>query len=283
MSGGGGSSGKSKSEVRYAGYLEDKHKDFLNAARDARIAIIDDSPFAGYTPIEYADAFFGVGYVISSFPSLYDMFGKFMAGLDVDALYTQILDDSINSSVIDNRIGVHAIDLEDEIIESADPRFSVGMRDINSVISSSFIVGRAMMENARLKAISKYDAELRATMLPVAADRWRAHLEWNKMVVHTYAEILKLYFSSAMDLNEHNYSMDARDKLWPFTVLDFERACLGALQGATKSTQDVAGASTVQKAIGGAMTGAAAGMMVSGGNPVGGVIGGVIGLASAFL
>lgn len=283
MGSSGSKSGKTTNTIRYADYIENNHKDFLNEVRDRRIAVIDDSPFSGYVDVEYLPGFFGIGYTIASFPSLYDMFGKFMAGLDVDALFDQILDQSVNSSVIDNRVSVHGVDLEDEIEQSVMPRFTTGMRDINAVVSSSFVIGRSLMENQRLKAVSKYDAELRAAMLPLATTRWQTHLEWNKSVVQVYMEVMKLYFSVAMDIDNHNYTMAAKDKLWPFTVLDYERACLGALQGATKGSQDVAGASTAQKAIGGALTGAAAGMTLSGGNPVGGAIGGVLGLASAFL
>ena len=84
----------------------------------------------------------------------------------------------------------------------------------------------------------------------------------NKGVIGVYAEIMKFYFSAKIDVNEINYSMAAKDKLWPFTVLDFERASLGALQGAMSSKTDVAGASTASKVIGGALTGAAMGVMI---------------------
>jgi hypothetical protein len=279
--GGASGGGDSETTIRYANYIESKHKDFLNEMQDQRIAVMSNNPFSGYTDIDYLNGFFGVGYVISSFPSLYDMYGKFMAGLDIDSLYTQILNDSVNSPVINNLVSQHAIDLEDDIVENADPRFVAGMRDINAVVSSSFVVGRAMMEVGRTKAISKYDAGLRYAMLPVAADRWARHLEWNRSVIMTYAEIMKLYFSTAMDIDGKNYELAAKEALWPFTVLDNERAALGALQGATNSKSDVAGASTAQKAIGGALTGAAAGAMV-GGVP-GAVIGGVLGAATGFL
>jgi hypothetical protein len=154
------------------------------------------------------------------------------------------------------------------------------MRDINAVMSSTFIVGKAMIETARTKALSRYAADLRKAMIPIAAQRWSNHLNWNSGVIQMYGEVMKLYFSAAMDLDNHNYTMAAKDKLWPFTVLEYNRAALGALQGAMTSKTDVAGASTTQKAIGGALTGAAAGAMV-GGVP-GAVIGGALGLASAF-
>src|SRR4030067_100126 len=287
MSGGGGG-GDTKTEIRYAKYVEEAHKTFLDRIETNVALVVNDSPFTGYADIAYADAFFGAGFVISSFPSLYDMYGKFVAGLDVDVLFTQILDDSINNVAINNRVSQHAIELEDDIVQNATPRFVTGMRDINSVISSSFIVGKAMMEVARTKALSNYDAGLRHAMLPIAVSRWSTHLDWNKSTVISFAEIMKLYFSAAMDLDNHNYSMHSKDKLWPFTVLDFQRAALGPLQGESKTTTDVGGASTAQKALGGALTGAAAGAMAGRVFPgvgfvVGGVVGGVVGAASAFI
>jgi hypothetical protein len=286
--GGGGGGGDSETTIRYAPYIEDKHSAFLNEVQAQRIAAIPNNPFTGHADINYVDGFFGVGYVISDFPSLYDMYGKFMAGLDIDALFTQILNDSVNNPVIGTLVGQHAIDLEDDIIENADPRFAAGMRDINAVVSSSFVIGRAMMEVGRTKAISKYDAGLRYAMLPVAFERWSRHLEWNKSVVLVYAEVMKLYFATCMDIDGKNYELAAKEALWPFTVLDYERAALGTLQGATNSESDVAGASKAQKVIGGALTGAAGGAMAgaamgAGGGPWGAVIGGVLGAASGLL
>jgi len=287
--GGGGGSGNTKTTIRYADYIESHHSAFLDEVQAQRIAAIPNNPFTGYVDIDYADSFFGAGYVISDFPSLYDMYGKFMAGLDVDTLYTQILDDSINNVAINNRVSQHAIELEDDIIQSASPRFVTGLRDINSVLSSSFVIGKAMLETARTKALSKYDAELRHAMLPVAAARWQTHLEWNKVVINEYAQIMKFYFAVAMDLDNKNYEMAAKAALWPFTVLEYETAALGALQGATNSKTDVGGASQTQKAIGGALTGAAAGALIGNavapgiGGWIGGGIGGLLGAATGFL
>jgi hypothetical protein len=289
MGGGGGGGGDTETTIRYAPYIEAHHQDFLDSTANAVASAINASPFTGYVPIDYLSGFFGVGYAISSFPSLYDMYGKFIAGLDVDALYTQILEDSINNPAINNLVSEHASELADDIIQNASPRLVTGLRDINSVVSSSFIVGKAMLETARTKAISKYDVGLRYAMIPVAGSRWTSHLDWNKNTIMAYAEIMKLYFSTAMDLDNHNYSMVTKDRLWPFTVLEYQRAALGAMQGASNSKSDIAGASTAQKAIGGALSGAAAGAMIGSyvspgyGTVIGAAIGGVVGAASSFL
>jgi hypothetical protein len=257
-------------EVRFAQYIEEFHTNLLTLHQDYRDAIRDDSPFADWTDIPVDSAFFGTGYLISSFPSLYDMYGKFMAGLDIDALYTQIYADTVESTVIDDLVAAEADLLEDDIDTNILPRFETGMRDINAVMSSSFVIGKALIEATRVKAVAKFSAGLKYQMIPVAAERWKGHLEWNKGVVMTYAEIMKLYYSAKMDITDVNYSMAVKDMLWPFTVLDFNRAAAGALNGATASTE-IAGTSRAGKVIAGALGGAATGLMA--GTAIGGFVG----------
>lgn len=277
----GGSKGESSSSVRFAPYIEMRHTNFLQYVVNRRNEVYPNSPFDSYSDIEIGDAFFGSGYVLSSFPSLYDMFGKFMAGLDIEVLFDQVFEDTVDSVTVNNLISEEGIRLEDDIIENAHPRFSTGMRDINAVMSSTFVVGKAMMETTRTKEMARFGAELRYRLIPVATERWRGHLEWNKAVVMTYAEILKLYITAKMDVDNHNLEIAAKDLLWPFTIGEYERVALGALTGARDETTEVAGSSRAGKAIGGALTGAAGGFMVGG--PVGAAVGGAVGLAGGLL
>lgn len=278
---GGGDSGNKTTTVRFAPYIEEHHQSFLNIVAAERDTVLHDSPFTGYVPIDVDSGFFGVGYILSSFPSLYDMYGKFMAGLDIEVLFGQILEDSVNATAIDNLVSAHAAELSDDIEQVADPRFTTGMRDMNAVMSSSFVIGRAIMETQRTKAISKFSAEARYKMIMVAADRFKTHLDWNKNVVHIYAEIMKLYIAGKMDMDNHSMEILAKHKLWPFTVLSHNRSAIGALTGAQDVSEDVKGASKTQKAIGGALSGAAAGYMAGG--YVGAIVGGVIGLAGGLM
>ena len=296
-SGGSGGGGVNVNYLMYAPYIESRHKDFLMTVYERRQFLINSSPFANYVDIEVDDAFFGAGYIISSFPSLYDMFGKFMAGLDIESLWDQIFEDTVNSPQVGDLTIAESALIDDDIMTSSLPRLQTGMRDINAVMGSSFVIGKAIIEDAKVKSLSKFSAELKYRLVPIAASRWSTHLEWNKGVVGVYAEIMKLYFSAKVDINEANYSMAAKDRLWPFTVLDFERAALGALQGATVSKTDVAGASTASKVLGGALQGAAMGAMVgsafnttnsagqvvsAAGSAWGAGIGAVLGIAAAL-
>lgn len=248
--------------VRYAPYVEAHHETFLALVKTKVDGAINDSPFSGYSDVEVENAFFGAGYAISSFPSLYDMYGKFMAGLDIEVLYSQIFESTTNSSIITDLVSAESSMMDDDIEANSIPRMQTGMRDINSVVSSSYVIGKSLIEDARTKALSKFSAELKYRLIPVASARWTTHLEWNRGVVGIYAELMKFYYSAKADVNEANYSMAAKNKLWPFTVLDFQRAALGALQGAINTKTDVAGASTASKVISGALSGAAMGAMV---------------------
>jgi hypothetical protein len=298
MGGGGGSqccNTTSVSTVRYADYIEVKHKDFLNTMLAKRNVAIQSSPYVDYVDINVDDAFFGAGYAISSFPALYDMFGKFLAGLDIDTLWKQLFEDTINSSEVKNLITAEGALLDDEIETNSLPRLQAGMRDINSVMSSTFIVAKSMLEDTRTKAIAKFSSELKYRLIDTVQNRWIAHLDWNRGVIASYAEIMKLYFAAKTDVDEANYSMEARDRLWPFTVLEYEKGGLGALQGAVSSlgSKDVAGSNTASKVLGGALTGGAMGAMIFGtktgaglaglGGPAGIAIGAGIGIAGALL
>jgi hypothetical protein len=284
---GGKGGGSSTIKIRYAGYIEDRHKAFLNKVIEKRNATINDSPYSAVAAIDMDDGFFGVGYTLSSFPSLYDMYGKFLAGLDIDALYDQIYGDLMEGPVTRRLINAEADFLSDEIESDALPRLETGMRDINAVMSSSFVIAKALLEEHRLKAVEKYSAGLQYALLPLVNDRWRTHLEWNRGVITTYSEIIKLYITSKLDIDQQNQEVLAKNKLWPFTILDYERAALGALQGATNTKQVGGQGSAVGRALSGTVGGAASGAMVgaqmgSVGGPWGAAIGGILGLAGSI-
>lgn len=284
----GKSSSKGEGRIRYPKYLERAHKYYINKIVELTDEIVDLSPYSEYTDIDIDTAFFGAGYVLSSFPSLYDMYGKFMAGLDIEYLFNQAFKDTTDGTVIRNLVSEQASILSSDIANEAIPRYEVGMRDINAVVSGTFVIGKAMLERKRIQEISRFDSEVRYKMIPVAVERWKTHLSWNSQVVTTYAEILKFYFTAVLDVDGYNYEMHAKDLLWPFTVLDFERLALGAVAGGGGGGSiGTAGASRGAKVIGGAMSGAASGAMVGSavpgiGTAVGAGVGGLLGLASGF-
>ena len=245
----GGSSNETSNTIRYAPYLESAHQTLLTKTLAFANTASVNSPYANYTELSIEDAFFGAGYTISSFPSMYDMFGKFMAGLDIEILFNEAFEDTINGPVIDAIIADEAIKLSDDLENEASPRYELGMRDINAVMSSTFVVGKAMMEGARTKALSKFSSSFRASLLPVVTQRWSKHLDWNKEVIESYTSLIQAYITNRLELDKHNLDVASKDVLWPFEAFEGFRDAVGVLTGATSSKQK-GGGSSAQSWIG---------------------------------
>lgn len=280
---GGGGSESSDNTIRYAPYVEDEHKKFLTTSASSGTLARNNNPYLDYTELNFDDSFYGAGYTMASFPSLYDMFGKFMAGLDIEVLWDQVLNDVQNSSTIQASVNAHRDLLNEDLTGTILPRFQQGMRDINAVMTSSYVKGKAILERGSQYKLAEFDANLRYKLIPVAAEVFSKHLAWNQGVISHYIEVMKLAIMTKFDTDTANYGFALKDIMWPFTVLEQERANLGALQGATVGSASGEGPSTGAKTLGGAMGGAALGAQMSGGNPYA-VAGGAIvgGLAGAF-
>ena len=284
----GGLNGDSETTTRYAPYIESGHHSFLNTMSDRTGAIAIDSPYSVYIDIIIDDAFFGAGYLISSFSSLYDMYGKFMAGLDIDNLFSTIFEKNMTHEEIDDLIQENAIVLDKNVNTKILPGFQTNMRQINAVVSSSFVLGKAVIEDARVKAQARFSAEMKYRRLPGNQFEWKAYLNWNKEVITSYARTIKLYYSAKTDGDNANYSIAAKDSLWPFTVYEYERAAIGALQGSIIERAMQRERSDVSKALlitSYAVTGMQVGAAVGGpwGMVIGFVVGAIIGLAVVYL
>lgn len=288
MGGSGSSSGGTSYQtntIRYADYIETKHKVFLEDIATYKTALKNSSPFNTYAKIDINTAFLGAGIAITNFASLFSSYETLLLDYDLDASYNTIMAQVVDASYVKDLVASEGAFLTDELENETLPRLMLGARDINSVMSSTFIIAKSNVEAARVKAISKFSSELKYRLIPVALDRWKTTLEWRKTTIEMYAQLFKLYFAGKFDEVESNYEILAKHTMWPFTVLDQERAALGAMQGANTSSGSVKGGevSKVSKAIGGAMSGAATGMTLSGGNPIGAGVGGLVGLAAGLL
>jgi hypothetical protein len=239
--GGKGTTTTGDTIIKFAPYIEAMHRDYVAALLSEEFSALNSNPYATYVNLEIDAAFFGAGYVLSSFPALYDMYGKFMAGFDIDTLFNEVYEDTINGTLVDAAIADEAEQLSDDLENETLPRYELGMRDINAVMSSTFVVGRAMLETARTKALSKFSSSLRTSLLPIATERWTRHLEWNRVTVDMYAQIMKLYLAAKHDVTDLNTEHQRMKALWPFTVLEFERAAIATLNQPqqTTSTQTV--------------------------------------------
>jgi len=237
----GGTAPVTENTVRYAPYLEDHHQFMMTTTWEW----IWNALFPGgvyYNPyderddIEVSDAFFGAGYTIASFPSMYDMYGKFLAGLDVEILFDEIFNDTMEGDAITAMIAAESTRLEDELENETLPRFETGLRDMNAVLSSAFIFGRGLLEAEKTKALSAYSAKVKYELYPIINDRWKAHLEWNKGVIDTYINVMKTYYGVELEADKYNVENYVERTKWGLELMQYYRAAVGTLTGAVNET-----------------------------------------------
>lgn len=288
--GGSGSTGGKKT-LRHAPYLEHAHSEFLQVMKAQRNIAIAVSPYADYTFEPVEEDFFGVGYLISSFPSLYDMFGKFMAGFDVEGMWTKAVASILSPEEVQENIQEQVKLIDDRIVLHDLPEYQRKMRDSNSVVSSSYVIGTAMMEDERVKSVGKLSLEATTALIPKAEEKWINGLNWNQDVIKRYALTMRDYFSVRIATDEMQYHMAHKNLMWPLDVLDYERAGLAAFDPKTPQaeyTEKPFAQTTAGRAISivsWTATGAYIGSEIYPGigTVVGGVIGFAVGLIDAFI
>lgn len=290
MSGGGGDA---SGEIRYAPYLESAHKEHLDKVTTAIDAVMTENlpnqtnPYGGYTPFNLSAGFFGkvegdpeVTYELDSFPSLFDMFGKFMGGFDVCDLWGKMYENVVHGPEIASAVAAHSAILQDDIDTTVLPKFLAGMRDINAIQSTAFVVGKGLIASAHVRGVNEFQSKIRLGAIQMTANLWSKHLDWNRDVINMYGEFFKLYWAAKLDVGKMDMEFDVKDKLWDLGVLDHGRAAIGALSGAPAAktgTEPSQGGGV----LGGAMAGAATGAYVGG--PWGALIGGIIGAAAGLI
>ena len=218
--------------LRYAPYIEDGHSNLLNTVASVRADILNDSPYTTYSNQDIESAMFGAGYAISDFSALYDMFGKFLSGLDIEVLWNTAFNDRMQATEINGKIQTDIILTDDILSQISIPDFKLEMRGNNAVHSSSFVVGKAKIENLRTKELSKISSETKFAILPTVGTGYNTLLNWNKSVIDEYAALMKLYYITAITGSDSDSKFAASNSLWPFEVLDFERATLGTMRQA---------------------------------------------------
>lgn len=228
--GGGGGSG----EVDYPTYMKDAHAqllyggsssssvmDIVTPADDAINNAVSGNPYIDLSPYNPS-------------PHLVEM-----------ANAVDDLDVFINSMESSNEI------------ENNLARFDAGMRDINAVNSSAFVIGRQIIGSTLM--VQKLQAKQQLAQLSV--------------------ETRRMMIVANKEYTEADNEYQVKSIKWPLMMLQQGGNVLASISGAAVVGGKAEEPSTAQSALGGALSGAAIGASVGGapGAIVGGVIGGVAG------
>lgn len=279
---GGGTSGKTD----YPDYMKDFHSDGLDGGGifhyDFDIATASNAAFAA-DPYAAAVAYDPDADIanyeaeIVEYSTLVDLLS---AGTGLDTLISNVL----STTRITDSVTAFENRYDADLLAHVYPRFEGGMRDINAVVSSAFVIGRAVLEDGRDRDIAKYDADLRYKAFGDDALRLIAlKVQAKKVLSDLLIESRRIKIVAKKEELDAQLTIDEKSALWDLSIFKYGGNFLSSIQGSAVSQgTELPGSDRMASAIGGALAGGGMGLMASGGTSIGGAIGAMLGMGVAL-
>ena len=282
-SGGGGSSGK----VDYPTYMKTIHVNMMTGAADegsvtglfgasnnllAKIAAAEvTSPFTGedaYDPDGDITAFLAA---LSTYQAAVVGFSELWSGYATDVV-AEVDANIIEDATLSAATSAHGAKLDDRLTTDVLPRFQTGMRDMNSVVSSSFVIGQAVLEGFNTREVADFDAKIRlnsygqrvqviAEGIKDAIGLAQSRVQYEDAVVKTTVETYRIKAVLKKEELAEHLDIIKKDYTWGIDLFQHGSNALGSISGSAINAGG-GGPSTFQSALGGAMSGAAAGAAI---------------------
>jgi len=112
------------------------------------------SPFTGETSYDPSTILTESANQVTAFNTLVDLLSS---GTGLDTLMQNIL----SPERVQDEVDSFRADLDAQLVVDVYPRFEAGMRDINAVVSSAFVIGRANIEEGRDREVGKFASGIR--------------------------------------------------------------------------------------------------------------------------
>ena len=244
--------------------------DIMNAA-------LGSSPYGAMVPYDPDADITAMEGAVSDFEDLVDLLSN---GTGLDTLVQEI----VSEDRIDDQVAAFTASMDDKLLTQAYPAFEAGMRDINAVQSSAFVLGRAIIEDSRLREITKFESSVRFKVhgddaLQVIALK----LQYQAAVAQALSETRRIKIVAKNEETNLGMDIDDRDAKWDLQVFQYGANLMAAPAGGTAMPDLKQGMSKTQSTISGAMAGAAIGTSVSPGygTAIGAVVGGIAGYLAA--
>ena len=305
MGGGGSSSG----EISYPDYMENKHEAWLDAVAEAMTtARSGASPYSGFVTADPTAVFGSITlqpYATLSDLQGFDLLARYEAFFAANAAHDIEVPGAMSDEDIATIVAAEVDRLEDARDTKILPAFQAGMRDINAVVSSAFVLGKAIIDAEIVRDGAQLDAKLRIQNGNLALEAARTKVQQNqgnqesarqlasaefesmRLITVLTAEIARIYTAARLDVDKTTVEFAAKDRLFDLETFQYGSNVMAGISGGTAHVSPQG--STASNAIGGALSGAAAGAMLAGasggavGGPAGMAIGAGLGLLSAFL
>ena len=247
---------------------------------------------------------------LASVTDLDTLVNAFIGTLDL-TVASPTLPDEVSESDITSDVANLEAQLDslkdDRLTGSVIPRFEAGMRDINAVVNSAFVIGRSMIESDAdaeiTRDVAAHGSKLRISVKPtdaqvgelnlreseldlrnrefVAKSR-QVELDFQRMLTQLVVEAYRLKIVAKKEETDLNNDYTMNDSRWDLEVFQYGANVMASPAGGTAvpSGKKATTGSVIGGALSGGAAGAAGGFMVGG--PVGAAIGGVLGLGAGL-
>jgi len=223
----------------------------------------------------------------------YDSYDTLVTALDDEVDYAAFVDQAITkvdeSYVTEAQITALVTTYETEVRARRLAEVSVhtaGMADINAVVGSQFVIGMALIESNITQEINRFERELRIRLreargnlidsaVKVMNQINLTKVDFSSSSTQLQAELSRLKIVALKEQVDRDLEIDALFASYGLEAFQFGANLLGVLGGNTMP--NIKQPSTAQSVLGGAISGAAAGAKITGGNPIGIGIGALAG------
>ena len=288
-SGGGGGGGAGV--VDYPAYMKTFHGRILDAdGVDAPTSSLVDAMNAAFANSPYAgEVAYDPDADLTAMTNSVDAFAVYVALLSAGTPLDTLVSDVLDHTVIDASVTEFSNDLADRLTAEVLPRFEAGMRDINAVNSSAFVIGRAVIETSQTRQVAKYSADLHLKAMTDDSLKLIAlKLEYEKFLMHYTVETNRIKIVAKKEEGEANIELAEADASWDLEIFAHGGNLLAGIGGGVMTSNKKKKNQTAS-AIGGALTGAAAGALYGAsqgavvGSGYGALIGAVLGAAVGLM
>ena len=222
---GGGTSG----QVGYPAYIEAIHANWLSLGPGIIVSVTDamnvafgNNPYTGMVAYDTAPAVADVLAAVTDFDTL------------LGTLFTDL---QLTEAEITGEVDAYRGQTDAELLSTVLPRFQGGMRSVNAVHSSAFVIGQAILEDGQSRDVNKFHADLRlksrASGLEVATLRGELESKLAALV----AEANKFRVIGEKTTLDHEQSLDVSDAKWDLEVFQYGGNLMAAPSGAGVNTK----------------------------------------------
>lgn len=296
---GGGSGGGTSGKVDYPTYMKTTHNEWLDNTGAASVTTGNDitslmmtaigaNPFSSLVAYDPDSDIAAALAKVVNFEAL--NFNTFVASVLSNTLTPAVtavdaaLGITDTTSYLNSLVDAYSDQIQADVEQKALPIFERGMQDINAVMSSAFVIGRALILAEKDRNVARYTAEqyLRAfehriTLLTQAMDTqlkaFSAEAVFKQAVAHLFTEAYRIKIVAKKEEIDTEMHIEEAIGKWPLEAYHYGcnvMACIGSA-----SVQTAPKPNRFMSAIGGALSGAGVGAML--GSPITAGIGGLLG------